>query len=313
MKLKDIIINNWKTDIVGHTQIINALKDSGYLGWTVRFNDSYGVAIPYKGQEAINEHFASAKIQSTVMDLSGIDDPQNVLILTSTKESIKTSFASLCEAFLDPGDDGRQREDINTSPITWWRAWKELLGNRNVDPRIYDTLGELCVLKYLVSQGEEAKWNGPEGASYDIETINKFVEVKSSINRDKKEVTISNQFQLFPPDKPLNLVLCRFEPSILNGLSIDGLLSDFQQLGYNVEELNAKLEFLGFEKNMSSRKKTFIMHEMLLYSIDDSFPRITPQSFVNGSLPEGITKIQYTVDLSNRIPITLIKEEKDEL
>jgi predicted oxidoreductase len=62
--------------------------------------------------------------------------------------------------------------------------------------------------------------------------------------------------------------------------------------------LNQKLEEMGFEEGMSSRNKTFILHEMLKYDIGPEFPRITPASFVGGVLPTGVSKITYTVDLS---------------
>lgn len=92
------------------------------------------------------------------------------------------------------------------SPLEWWRSWKEMLGNKNIDPRIYDVLGELVVLKTMIPLGEDISWNGPDHASYDIEMESKFVEVKSTIARDKREVTISSHFQLQPENKPLHLV-----------------------------------------------------------------------------------------------------------
>ena len=84
-------------------------------------------------------------------------------------------------------------------------------------------------------------------------------------------------------------------------------------MGYNTDLLNAKLELRGFEKGMSARKKRFILHEMLLYKVDETFPRITPDSFVGGVLPEGITKITYTVDLSGRIPISVLSGENNDI
>ena len=140
-----------------------------------------------------------------------------------------------------------------------------------------------------------------------------FIFTFSSINRVKKEVTISSQFQLAPSGKSLELVLCRFEPTILTGVSIDGLLNEFKALGYNTDILNNKLESCGFEIGMSARKRTFILHEMLLYKVDDSFPRITPESFIGGVLPEGITKISYTVDLSGLSSVSLIKGEDNDI
>ena len=310
--LKKTILSNWETDILGYAQSIAELEITEYPAWTVKLDDSYGVAIPYTGKEEINENFASARIRSTeIKILQG--DVKRVLLLTTNSQDIKTPFSTLCEGLIDPGDSGGNRVLIEASPIIWWKEWKELLGNRNIDERIYDVLGELCAFKYIVQKGEEAEWNGPDGATYDIESTVRFIEVKSSINREKREVMISSQFQLFPKEKSLFLILCRFEPTILSGISIDSILSDFAEIGYNTELLNQKLEKRGFEKGMSSRKRRFILHEMLLYKVDENFPTITPQDFIGGVMPQGITKITYTVDLSGLTPISLLQGENHDI
>ena len=184
------------------------------------------------------------------------------------------------------------------------------LGNKNIDPRIYDVLGELIVLKTMIPLGEDISWNGPDHASYDIEMESKFVEVKSTIARDKREVTISSHFQLQPENKPLHLVLCQFEPSFLTGVSIDSVIDDISKLGYNTFFIEKKLQEMGFENGMSSRKKTFILHDLLDYEIDDDFPRITTESFKGGVLPVGITKITYTVDLSGIQVVSLLQGDQ---
>lgn len=216
-------------------------------------------------------------------------------------------LASLCAALVTPGSNGENREKIMESPLEWWRSWKEMLGNKNIDPRIYDVLGELIVLKTMIPLGEDISWNGPDHASYDIEMESKFVEVKSTIARDKREVTISSHFQLQPENKPLHLVLCQFEPSFLTGVSIDSVIDDISKLGYNTFFIEKKLQEMGFENGMSSRKKTFILHDLLDYEIDDDFPRITTESFKGGVLPVGITKITYTVDLSGIQVVSLLQ------
>lgn len=291
------IRSNWKTDILGYAQIISSLKDTEYPAWTVRLVDEYGVAIPYAGED-INESFSNARIFSTDNIMISAGMMQRSLVLTTASVGIERPFATLCSELIDPGIDGAARNAILADPVAWWKKWKELLGNRNIDARIYDVLGELCVLYQLLQSGEESSWNGPNGASYDIETVNRFVEVKSTLSRSKREITVSNQFQLDPPDKPLNLVLCAFEPTVQSGVSINRMIAKFEEIGYNISLINKKLSELGFEEGMSSRNKTFILHEMLKYTIGSDFPRITPESFVGGVLPTGITKITYTVDLS---------------
>lgn len=109
---------------------------------------------------------------------------------------------------------------------------------------------------------------------------------------------MTNQFQLDTSSKNLNLVLCVFEPSIQSGISINKIIGKLSDLGYNIKLVNQKLSELGFEEGMSSRNKTFLLHEMLRYTINSNFPRITPESFIGGVLPAGVTKITYTVDLS---------------
>ena len=291
------IKNNWKTDILGYAQVITPLKDTDYPAWTVKLVDGYGVAVPYSGED-INESFSNARIFSTDNILLPSGAMQRALVLITDAEGIEKPFATLCGELIEPGVDGSARASILCDPVAWWKKWKELLGNRNIDPRIYDTLGELCVLYTLLKKGEDANWNGPDGASYDIETDSRFVEVKSTLSRSKREITVSNQFQLDPPGKPLNVILCAFEPTAQSGVSINTVLSKLEAIGYNIGMINQKLSELGFEEGRSSRNRTFLLHEMLQYTISSNFPRITPQSFVGGVLPAGITKITYTVDLS---------------
>lgn len=304
--LTDEIRSNWKTDIIGYAQPIQSLVNIGFPAWTIKFVDGYGVAIPYYGDQEINENFANARIYSSLIRFNE-ESEQKALLLTTESYDIVVPFSALCAELVDPGDNGVFRKDIAGSPVRWWREWKDLLGNKSIDDRVYDVLGELCVFYWLILHGEDANWNGPSGASYDIETDKRFVEVKSSVVRNRKEITISNQFQLDPPGKPLDLIFCQFEPTVGSGVSINILVEHLKDRGVNVAALNQKLKELGFEEGRSSRNRTFILHDMLKYAVDSNFPRITTDSFINGVMPAGITKITYTVDLSGMEPEPMTK------
>ncbi len=295
---------NWRFGIIGNAREIISLSETNYPAWCVKFPGEYGVAIPYSGDEIINESFSHARIYSTTINFYG-DSSQKVLLLVSDSIGIEQPFSSLCAEFIDPGSDGEFRKEIESSPVSWWSEWKELLGNRNVDDRIFDVLGELCVLKYYEESGLNPEWNGPSGATYDIEMPSEFIEVKSTLSRSKKEITISNVFQLDPPGKALSLILCQFEPSVETGVSINSIVSELESYGLNISALNDKLAHHGFALGKSARNKRFILHSMLKYAVDTSFPRIVPSSFVSGSLPTGITRITYTVNLNGLVPIVL--------
>lgn len=168
----------------------------------------------------------------------------------------------------------------------------------SIDERVYDVIGELSVLKYYAEKGCDPVWNGPSQSSYDIETNGFFVEVKSSVNRTRKEVTISSIYQLSNLEKTLYLVFCTFELTDSHGISINSLVDDLKSMGYNVAAINELLEKKGFGIGKSVRKKQFVLHSMYRYVVDDSFPKVIEQSFVGGTLPTGIIDVSYTVDLS---------------
>ena len=130
---------------------------------------------------------------------------RRALTLTSSSTVIEETFASLCAALVTPGSNGENREKSWNLRWNGGEAGRKCWVTKSIDPRIYDVLGELIVLKTMIPLGEDISWNGPDHASYDIEMESKFVEVKSTIARDKREVTISSHFQLQPENKPLHL------------------------------------------------------------------------------------------------------------
>ena len=217
-----------------------------------------------------------------------------------------SAFTNLCFDFVNPGDNGEYRKALLASPVNWWASWKELLGNKSVDERVYDVIGELAVLRYYAQKGLNPKWNGPNQSSYDIELDDSFVEVKSSINRMKKEITISSIYQLSNLNKKLYLTFCTFELTAGQGESINSLVRDLRLLGYNVATINEALEKKGFGVGKSDRNKTFILHSMYQYVVDEKFPKVIEQSFVDGVLPKGIIDISYTVDLSGLEAVNLM-------
>ena len=66
------------------------------------------------------------------------------------------------------------------------------------------------------------------------------------------------------------------------------------------------MDILGFEKGMSACRKRFILLQMLQYEVDESFPRITPESFDNGMMPKEIQSITFEVDLTGLHSVRLL-------
>lgn len=289
------IIENWDTSAKGYAAEIIMLFEVGYPAWTIKTNEVYGVAIPLPDNVEVAEKFSGAKLYNDIIELNG--QKENVLLLVTELEDIKYPFATLCAELITPGDAGILRREVEENPVNWWKQWKELLGNKNIDERVYDVLGELYTLRYLAKRGRMAIWNGPNSATYDIECDCMYYEVKSTMAREKRQITLNNHFQLDPPDgKELKLILCQFEVA-QTGYNIDSLVDELTQYGYSKQDLNQKLEVLGFEKRNSARKRCYMLHAMIEYDVDDKFPAIRESSFVGGVLPKGVQTITYTISL----------------
>jgi hypothetical protein len=153
-------------------------------------------------------------------------------------------------------------------------------------------------LEALVIKGATYEWSGPFGGVVDIKTPTTDYEVKSTISRYGSVINISGQFQLAASsDKQLKLVYFRFEP-VNDGLSIDLICDRLIALGVDAVMLEGALQRLGMEAGCSARKEEYNLLEARSYTVDDSFPRISPASFIGGVLPEGVVQIEYRVDLS---------------
>lgn len=294
--LAEEIRNNWKSSPMGYARELQSIKVSGYKAWTIRTANTYGVAIPLDTDIEISEKFSGAYIYSGKITLNDSTEI-NTLILSADAPSGNMQFASLCAEFVYPGTGGEFREELINNPELWWQNWKELLGNRNIDERVYDVIGELVIVKYLCEHGRAAEWNGPDGATYDIDSDGEFYEIKSTVAREKREITLSNQFQLAPPNgSVLKLIFCQFELAS-SGYCINQLVDELGSMGYSVDALNKKLACLGLQKGKSARKRCYVLHAMTEYLVDDSFPAIRKTSFVGGDLPASVREITYTVTL----------------
>jgi len=303
--LRNEIVENWNADIFGMLQKIKSL-DEEYPAYTIKNDSGYGVAIPMYSDVEVNEDFANAKLRTLRYSLYGEEVLWPFLTLMTDETTDKRAFSSLCEQFVFPGNNGEFRREIVQSPIKWWAEMKDILGNKNVESMVYDTLGELWTYDYLIRKGIVVNWNGPNGSSADLESDEFMVEVKSTLSRSKKEVTVHGKTQLTSPaDKRLYLYLCVFEMSSTAGVSINDIVYGLANDGYDVNNLNELLSKKGYELGKSARDRKYILWNVYKYCIDENFPRITDASFVGGKEPLGITSISYTVDLGG-IPCEIV-------
>lgn len=264
--------------------------------WVFREGDRFGVAVECSEPLEISEGFAGAKLRTVERVVAG--KHQRFLRLESSIEWLRNEFGLICEHMISVESGIAVRQALLADPLAWWQRWRHLLGNALVDKHGYDVLAELLALEALVIKGATYEWSGPFGGVVDIKTPTTDYEVKSTISRYGSVINISGQFQLAASSgKPLKLIHFRFEP-VNDGLSIDLICDRLIALGVDAVMLEGALQRLGMEAGCSARKEEYNLLEARSYTVDDSFPRISPASFIGGVLPEGVVQFEYRVDLS---------------
>ena len=264
--------------------------------WVFREGDRFGVAVECPAPQEISEGFAGARLRTVERVIAG--QQRCFLRLESSIEWLRNEFGVICEHMVSVESGIAVRQALLADPLVWWERWRHLLGNALVDKHGYDVLAELLALETLVIGGGSYEWSGPFGGVVDIRTPTTDYEVKSTISRYGSVINISGQFQLAASSgKPLQLIHFRFEP-VDEGLSIDLVCDRLVALGIDAAVLERALQRLGMEAGCSARKEAYNLLEALSYSVDDSFPRITPASFRGGVLPAGVVQFEYSVDLS---------------
>jgi len=269
---------------------------SEYPAWVFRDDGKFGVAVECSESLQISEGFAGARLRTVNLVMEGRQ--RRFLRLESSMEWLRNEFGMICEHMVSVESGVAIRAALLDDPLVWWQRWRHLLGNALVDKLGYDVLAELLAVEALVIKGIAFEWSGPFGGVVDIKTSAIDYEVKSTISRYGSVITVSGQFQLAASSgKPLQLNHFRFEP-VDDGLSIDLVCDRLIALGVDANTLESALQRLGMEAGCSARKEQYNLLEARSYSVDSSFPRIVPESFVGGALPAGIVQLEYKVDLS---------------
>lgn len=288
-------MNNNYNDILSQFFIqTNGIRQMGNY-YVYKENEFYGVAIDNLYNVKIEEVFSNVQIKT--LELASPE--KSLIVLTSTLLSHKKEFASFCAQFVEEGPNSSIRLSIQKNPLVWWKKWTELIGNKLSNKKPYDIIAELLVLEKLYHMGyAELQWNGPIGSSVDISAKNDLFEVKSTIVKYDNQVSISSHFQLDDVEnEDLHLVFVRLEESD-KGNSINDITERLRvTTTIDVDDIEKKLYNKGFKTNNSVRDAKYNTLEIRKYLVDDDFPKITKESFINSKIPDNIKKITYIVSL----------------
>ncbi|CDN46085.1 PD-(D/E)XK motif protein [Paenibacillus sp. P22] len=258
--------------------------------WLVKTDGKQGVAIEIPKGKHVNERFSNIHYYTKEYILSG--EERNLLVLASDHSKYYNEFAIICAGFLEKVLDAESYQEIQQSPLTWWHAMKELMGNANVEKTTYSVIAEMLGYYYLLKQGKDVSWVGPMDGTVDLNCTDGSFEVKSTVARYGSQITVNSQYQL----KANYLLFFRFEPAV-NGFSIQDMVIKLVELNVQESEIEFALGKLNYPEGSEIRSKKYQLLEVKKFEIDEHFPKIVPESFRGGQLPKHISGIVYKLDL----------------
>lgn len=159
--------------------------------------------------------------------------------------------------------------------------------------------GEIKILKDLIEENIEGVdvvvrgWRGPNGDQKDIGYNRRRIEIKTQLSTRKTQLAISSLDQLDDNVEMLMIVLNRVSPAD-DGYSILDLVKITQNLIRESKEatldFKRKIILAGYDDTDDQCKAKYALNEMLIYKVNDTFPRLIPRN-----VPVGITSAQYAI------------------
>ena len=139
------------------------------------------------------------------------------------------------------------------------------------------------------------------------------VEVKTTSSKNKVcKISSVDQLEV-PQDAKLYCQYYQLEQDD-QGYSIPRLIKELQDLGISKIDLERKLNDLNYDfenENQyedGSRRYRVLLNEF--YEVNENFPKIIKNSFVNNKLPQNVLELVYKINL-NETPLVTFEEKQN--
>jgi len=281
--------------------------------------DSQGVRLvlfPIEMDATVDEDRHSAGVQLHSRTLSDEGSEHRYVSLVCMKTRLTDVFTALVGDVLTRLSAHSERPDLICGEVL--TEWRELLARELGRGLSYEArvglFGELWTLRQLIQLTPTAlrAWVGPDGARHDFMAADVSLETKTSAVRRGRFAGIHGveQLQAFP-DSRLYLVFIRVEHVPAGGQTISEIARDIVGLGADRLELFERLARLGCDGGQDDlpADDRFRVTEERFYAVEESFPRITTESFHHNHVPAGVTGLSYEIDLTNEPPYPLDRGE----
>ena len=190
--------------------------------------------------------------------------------------------------------------DTALAVIQQWRSLLAARGRQTLSQSAQRGLfAELFALSISQLPGsiDFAVWRGPLQEPHDILTESFAIEVKST-GEHVSSVEFHGPLQLAEPGRPLALVIVELAEDS-NGETLADLVEHLLNDATDRDLAISRLEMAGFAlHNADAYPSRFIVRRVGHLVVDQQTPRIVPESFAAGVLPDGLLYLRYGIELA---------------
>ena len=228
-------------------------------------------------------------------------------------------FTQFCRELIDTVAEAASPAKEAAAALDRWRALFSDAERRGLlsDEVLTGLLGELLVVERLLALGAPADlrfWIGPFNELQDIRSPSHAIEVKATLVREGRIVSISSVDQLQEPSgADLLLVHTRLDRDPA-GFNLQDLVTRVLDAGAHRDQMDRRLNELGIVVGDLTpyAGRRFSVSDSRVYDVaGDAFPRLLRSSFTDGDIPAGTLRIGYAIDLTNEPPQPLGQSEVD--
>ncbi|MFD8716855.1 PD-(D/E)XK motif protein [Streptomyces sp. NPDC059629] len=261
--------------------------------------------VPIGPRDRVDDDLRSAGVHLTTRTLSSDDElPVRYADIACRRHDLAGTFTGLVADLT-----GLIAVNPDRAPsliVRTLHAWRLLLGGasgRWTVPRLAGLFAELVVLEDLLSVDTRSvrAWLGPLGCPQDFRGTHHAIEVKGTVAAEGRVVHIHGADQLEAPENgTLALAWLRITESAAPGArSIPEILAACREKTDDLGSLETRLTALGLPEGDEGPigRTRFLATEHRWYEVAGDFPRVVPQTFVDGAVPAGVHGLEYRIDL----------------
>lgn len=273
--------------------ILLPINEGEAICYLNKTSSCYRVAVPTNFAKEIKEKFVGIEIYNTFVNLPN-KEAIPVLVLQSPYTVDVKTFLLVASDFIDK----ENREVILNTPYEWIDKWKEIFGNSIRNKMVFDVVGEMYALLQKYKDDKTLEWVGPLSGTHDIVGENGIFEVKTTTRKTENVVGIHSSYQL-STEKNTKLLFVRLEEKPYAGLSINNLVNQLIDLGFDSNILENNLSEIGYQIGNRERDKTYDLLSFYEYEINcKNFPIISLESINKLAPKSNILGYELKIDLT---------------